>query len=76
MPADPPQEVVTLSDTPPGTRKVQLFLRPEHIEALDREILRRKIDGQDLNAEGVRINVNRSLILRELIEQHVPMPKR
>jgi hypothetical protein len=54
---------------PPKLRKTLTWLEPQHIAKLEQEVMRRKAVGENVDGEGVRINVNRSLIIRELIDR-------
>jgi hypothetical protein len=48
-----------------------VWLGNDHIIRLEQEALRRVARGDDKNTEGERINVNRSTIVRGLIEEHL-----
>lgn len=55
-----------------GTSKYRTFLRADDIIRLDQEVVRRKAMGKDVGPDGKKINVNRSTIIRDLIETHLP----
>lgn len=61
------------SDRPArDVRAVRVWIGNDHIIRLEQEALRRVSKGQDKDKNGQRINVNRSTIIRELIETHLP----
>lgn len=57
---------------PRDIRPVRVWLGIDHIIRLEQEILRRVAEGRDKNEGGERINVNRSTIIRDLIEENMP----
>jgi hypothetical protein len=59
------------SKLPARLRPVRVWLGNDHIIRLEQEALRRVARGDDKNTEGERINVNRSTIVRGLIEEHL-----
>lgn len=59
------------SDGAPADRKLRIFLRGSDVEKLDKEIDRRVMAGDDKGPDGKRINMNRSVILRDLIEKNL-----
>lgn len=54
-----------------GMRTTKAFLELEHLAKLDKEVMRRKAHGEDKGPDGKRINVNRSIVIRDLIDQHL-----
>jgi hypothetical protein len=55
-------------DNPTGVRKVVGFLTLTHIEALDREVMRRKANREDRGPDGKKIFVNRQTVIRDLLD--------
>jgi hypothetical protein len=51
--------------------KVTVFLGREHLEFLDHEALKLKYEARDIKAQGgeAEVNVNRSFVLRKLIDE-------
>lgn len=47
-----------------------------HAMKLDVEVLRRKVAGENTDFYGNRINLNRSAVLRDLIDEHLTLPDR
>jgi hypothetical protein len=52
----------------PSMRRFPAFLYPDGIAKLDREVARRKAHGLNKDETGQRININRSTLLRELVD--------
>lgn len=68
-----PSEIAADPDRPPrDIRPVRVWLGTDDIIRLEQETLRRVAEGRDKDDEGKRINVNRSTVIRDLIEQHLP----
>lgn len=55
-------------------RETKVFLSLDNQMALDIEVLRRRSNDEDRGPDGRRVNMNRSIIVRELIETHLPQP--
>lgn len=60
------------SDGAPADQRLRTFLRKSDVEKLDREATRRVMEGEDIGNDGKKINMNRSVIIRDLIERHLP----
>lgn len=53
-------------------RTMKFFGADDDYARLDAEVFRRKSAGEDKGEDGQRIQVNRSLVLRDLIRKHLP----
>jgi hypothetical protein len=60
-------------DLPSEIRETKVWITLDNMIQLDQEVLRRKARGED-KINGVRFNLNRSTVLRELISAHLPPP--
>jgi len=60
------------SDGSPADQRLRTFLRKSDVERLDKEAARRVAVGEDIGPDGKKINMNRSVIIRDLIEKHLP----
>jgi hypothetical protein len=55
-----------------NTKSFKVWLTVDHLYWLDQQVIRRKVEGQDIDeSTGRRINVNRSTILRDLIDSQM-----
>lgn len=64
------------SGIPKKFRKTQTFLTATNILRLDQAVMVRRAKDEDRDEDGERIQVNRSLIIRELIDKHLPLDER
>lgn len=55
---------------PDELRVVRVFLSHRHFIALDQEIITRKAHGNDKGPDGKRINLNRSMVIRDILDAH------
>lgn len=53
-----------------------VWLGIDHKMKLDVEVLRRKAAGENTDVNGKRINLNRSAIIRDLIDKELEIPDR
>lgn len=53
-------------------RKTTVFLSPVQMGKLDKEVMRRKAAGEDVDEDGVRFHMNRSVVIRDLIDEKWP----
>jgi DNA-binding CsgD family transcriptional regulator len=67
-----PSQVEPQSGHPKNIRPVRVWLGTDDIIRLEQETLRRVAEGRDRDENGTRINVNRSTIIRDLIDEHLP----
>lgn len=54
-----------------GKERFYVYLPTTLVNRLEEEILRRRKAGENVGPDGKKVHLNRSSIIRELIEQHL-----